>query len=93
MSNKEYPKTTDDKLNEIILHLRKLDRRDRNRTWGGFIKTIIYFGLVFGSIWYAYAFGDQLLEKVAQQAAKQAAIVTEQQGGKVLEKFEGLLVR
>lgn len=93
---KPMPKSTNDKLDEIIEHLRRIDKRDRLRTIGGFIKGII--GLIpiivlIGSIWWAYKYGDQLLEKIAQQAAKQAAIVTEQQGSEVMKKFENFLVR
>jgi hypothetical protein len=49
--------------------------------------------VLLGSIWWAFKYGDQLLEKIAQQAAKQATIVTEQQGGAVMKQFENFLVR
>jgi len=93
---KPMPKSTNDKLDEIIEHLRLMDKRDRLRTIGGFIKGII--GLIpiivlIGSIWWAYKYGDQLLEKIAQQAAKQAAIVTEQQGSEAIKQLENFFVR
>jgi len=88
--------STNDKLDQILTHLSQLNRRDRLRTIGGFIKgviTIIPVVILIGGIWYAYKYGDQLLEKIAQQAAKQAAIVTEQQGENVIKQFENFLVR
>jgi len=96
MPKKSPTTTTEEKLEEILLHLRRMDRRDRLRTIGGFFKgliTMIPVIILIGSVWYAYKYGDQLLEKIAQQAAKQAAIVTEQGADSVLQKFEGILVR
>ncbi|HCI03737.1 TPA: hypothetical protein DE059_02305 [Candidatus Peribacteria bacterium] len=94
--SKPMPKSTNDKLDEIIEHLRNIDKRDRLRTIGGFFKgliSLIPIIVLLGSIWWAFKYGDQLLEKIAQQAAKQAAIVTEQQGGEVMKQFENFLVR
>jgi len=97
MSKKEEPpKTTEGKLDAILMHLAALDRRDKLRTIGGFIKgmiALIPIIILVASMWYVYKFGDQLLEKIAQQAAKQAAIVTEQQGNSVIQKFEDLIGR
>ena len=73
-----------------------MDKRDKLRTWGGFFKgliSIVPVAVLLGGIWYAYEYGDQLLEKIAAQAAKQAAIVTEQHGGKVLKQFENFMGR
>ena len=97
MSKKENPpKNTEEKLDAILSHLAALDRRDRLRTIGGFIKgmiAIIPVAILVIGVWYTYKYGDQLLEKIAQQAAKQAAIVTEQQGSAVIQKFEDLIGR
>ncbi|MBU2213608.1 hypothetical protein KKC44_02485 [Patescibacteria group bacterium] len=90
------PKNTEEKLDAILGHLAAMDRRDRLRTIGGFIKsiiTIIPVIILVASVWYAYKYGDQLLEKIAQQAAKQAAIVTEQQGSAVIQQFQDLIGR
>ncbi len=83
-----------DKIDEILEILKKMNKRDRLRTIGGFIRgiiTLIPIIILLGGVWYAYKYGDQLLEKIAQQAARQAAIVTEQQGSEVLKKFGDFL--
>ncbi|MBU0767004.1 hypothetical protein KKF55_04470 [Patescibacteria group bacterium] len=90
------PKTIEEKLDVIIDHLEAMDHRDRLRTIGGTIKgmiSMIPIIILVGSMWYFYKYGDQLLEKIAQQAAKQAAIVTEQKGSAVIQKFEDLMGR
>ncbi|MCF7844846.1 MAG: hypothetical protein K9M03_03405 [Kiritimatiellales bacterium] len=94
MSKEAPPKNTDEKLDAILGHLAAMDRRDRLRTIGGFIKgmiSLIPIIILVASMWYMYEYGDQLLEKIAKQAAKQAAIVTEQQGSAVMQKFEDLI--
>jgi len=91
---KEAPESIEQKLDRILLHLKHLDRRDRLRTIGGFFRGLIGLipiAVLIFSIWYVYEYGDQLLEKIAQQAAKQAAAVTQQGTSSVLEQFEGLL--
>ena len=74
--------STNDKLDRIIHHLARMDQRDRWRTWGGFVRSII--GLVpvlvlLGSLWYFYQHGDQLIKQMTQQVVKQSAQY--QQGG------------
>lgn len=88
------PSTIEDKLNEILLHLRHLDSRDRLRTIGGFFRGLL--GLIpiivlLGSIWYVYKYGDQLLEKIAEQAAIQAEVVTKKGSDSLLNQFKGLI--
>lgn len=94
MPKKTPPATVEDKLDEIIRCLHRLDKRDRARTIGGFFKSLIGFIpiiILIGSVWYAYRYGDELLEKIAQQAAKQAAIMTEQGTDSVMQRFGGFL--
>jgi len=89
---KELPKKLEDKVDLIIRHLQRMDRRDRLRTWGGFFRSLIGFIpiiiFVFAA-WYMYMYGDQLLEKIAQQAAKQAAEITQQNAEVLLQKTQG----
>jgi len=66
------------RLDVIIEHIERMDKRDRARTIGGFIRSLI--GLIpmvltIYGLWYLYAHGDEFMEKVSQQAAKAAAEV------------------
>ncbi|PIR48690.1 hypothetical protein COU80_03225 [Candidatus Peregrinibacteria bacterium CG10_big_fil_rev_8_21_14_0_10_55_24] len=95
---KKPPATTsvEEKLDEIVLRLKHLDRRDRLRTIGGFFRGVIGLipiAVLLLSVWYFYEHGDELLAKIAQQAAEQAASVTQQGAGSFMEQFEGLLGR
>ncbi|HAI98345.1 TPA: hypothetical protein DCL30_02240 [Candidatus Peribacteria bacterium] len=88
------PPTTEDKLDEILLHLRHLDSRDRLRTIGGFFRgllSLIPIIVLLASIWYVYEYGDQLLEKIAEQAAIQAEAVTKKGSDSLLNQFKGLI--
>tara|TARA_Y100000310_G_C20498096_1_gene722554 strand:+ start:338 stop:646 length:309 start_codon:yes stop_codon:yes gene_type:complete len=81
---------TDDKLDIIIENLRRMDKRDRLRTIGGFFKGIISMIpiiIMLVSIWYVYAHGDKLLQKITQQAAQEAANITGDSAGKLMEQI------
>jgi len=84
----------EDKLDQILEHLANLDRRDRLRTWGGFFKGIIALipMLIFiYSMWYFYQHGDELLKKIARQAATQAAEVTKEDSQGLLKQLQDSL--
>ncbi len=75
----------DDKLDQIIEYLHRMDRRDRLRTIGSTIKSLISIGtLVFfiWSGWYLSTHTDDILKKITDQATKSAmsnqAAITEQ---------------
>lgn len=90
---KPIPETTEGKLEEILLHLRRMDRRDTVRTWGGFFKgliSIIPIVLFILGTWYLYKNGDEVLSKVAAEAAKQAAEVTQKNTQNVLDQLKNL---
>lgn len=83
----------DDKLDIIIKHLERIDRRDRLRMWGSTIKGI--FGLIptvafIWGLWYFYHNGDQIIASIAEQAARQAAEVTKIGTEGILEQFKNL---
>jgi len=72
--------STDNKLDTIIEALDKINKRERWRMVGGFFRGII--GLLpvivmLAGLWYAYEYSDQILEKIATTAARQAAAVTQ----------------
>ncbi|MFA6038872.1 MAG: hypothetical protein WCV62_05045 [Candidatus Peribacteraceae bacterium] len=73
------PSTPDDKLDQILTHLQNLDRRDRLRTWGGFIRSLLALIpiLIFlFATWYSIRHMDEIILKVTTEAAKQAASFT-----------------
>ena len=81
----------EDKLDIIIEHLRRMDKRDRLRTWGGFFKgmiSLIPIIVLLGSIWYMVEHGDELLQKIAQQAAKEASAIAGDSTGEFIKQIE-----
>lgn len=71
---------SDDRLDHIVEVLDRMDRRDRWRTIGSTVRGIL--GIVpllifLGSLWYIYVNGEELLQKIAGEAAKQAASYTQ----------------
>lgn len=97
MTDKEPRKLTgDEKLEQILYHLERLDRRDQWRTYGALIHTIMSFIpmlLLLGSLWYLYHNADRLLQQVASQAARQAAAAATQQGGDWMKQFQQMMGR
>ena len=84
----------EDKLDAILLHLEHLDRRDRLRTWGGLIRSLIVVipTLVFlWGTWYAATHADEIIKKIAEESAKQAAKYTEQQSESFMKRVQGLI--
>lgn len=76
MPKEKAPLTTDQKMDLIVKHLERLDKRDRLRMIGGTIRSII--GLIpllllLGSIWYLYQHGDQFMKDLLKKSAKDAA--------------------
>ena len=93
LMKKPIPETTDEKLEEMLIHIRKMDSRDRLRTWGGFFRgiiSIIPILLFLGGAWYFYQNGDDVLEKIAKQAAQQAAEVTQRNTQGILDQLKNL---
>ncbi|MFA5800413.1 MAG: hypothetical protein WC840_05665 [Candidatus Peribacteraceae bacterium] len=83
--------TVEAKLDEIVLHLRRLDRRDRMRTIGGFIRgflALIPLLLLLWSVWYFIQHGDEIMKKIADQAASSAAEFTQQKGQGLLDQLK-----
>ena len=88
---KEAPKKTEDKLDVIIMHLEKMDRRDRLRMIGGFFRSIlglIPIALTIFALWYTFKHGDELLEKITKQAAQEAANITTNRAGDFVRQLE-----
>lgn len=86
----EPPKTVETQLDEILMHLRKMDKRDRIRTWGGFVRSLIALVplvLVLWSGWYFAQHWDEIMKKVADTAASSAAEYTKKQSQGMLDQF------
>ncbi len=78
------------KMEEILVHLRRMDSRDRLRTWGGFVRGIIALIpliLLLWSAWYFVEHGAELMKMIADTAASSAAEYTKSQGSGMYEQF------
>lgn len=83
--------SVEEQLDAIVEYLRRMDKRDRLRTWGGFFKGIlglIPIAVLLLSIWYFYEYGDELITKITQQAAKEAASMTGDSASELLKQIE-----
>lgn len=75
------PQTVEEKLDVIIMHLDRIDRRDRMRMWGGYLHSVFtLIPLIFfiWSTWYIYAHFNDIMGAMMQQAARSAAESTGQ---------------
>lgn len=81
----------EEKMDQILVYLHHMDRRDRLRTAGGFIRGIIALvplALFLWSAWYFYEHGDELMKQMTEQAAKSAAEYSQDQAGSLMEQLE-----
>jgi len=84
------PKTNDEKLDAIVQHLEQMNKRDRLRTIGGFIRGLL--GLIplvvlLWSLWYFAQNGEALMKMIANQAASSAAQYTQGQSQGLLDEL------
>lgn len=78
------------RLDAILFHLQRMDRRDRLRTWGGFLRSLIALVpllLFLWSSWYFYEHANEIISKIAEESAKQAAKYTQDQSAALLQQF------
>lgn len=90
------PSTTDDKLDAILSYLDRMNRRDRLRTWGGFVRALISLipmAVFLYGTWYSVTHMDEIIQTITSAAAKQAASFTQGAlpGGGALEQWQKLL--
>lgn len=84
------PQTLEQKLDLIVLHLERLDKRDKMRTVGGFFKfliSLIPILLVVGSGWYFIQHSAEIMKSIANQAASSAAEYTKNQSSGLYEQM------
>lgn len=83
------PETSiEEKLDQILVYLHHMDRRDRLRTIGGFVKgmlALIPLVLLLWSTWYFIEHGPELMSEITKQAVQQSA---EYSRGSLMEQFE-----
>ncbi len=88
------PLTDSEALQQILVHLERMDKRDRMRTWGGLVRTMIAIVPVILFVlasWYAYYNIDAIIKKISEESAKSAAKYTQQQSADFLEQMKGYL--
>lgn len=88
--NKDIPPTTDAKLEEILIILRKMNKRDFWRSWGSTIHsalTLIPIALLLWSTWYFANHAQEIMKMMAEAAAKSAANYTQQQSKGLFDDF------
>jgi hypothetical protein len=89
-----HEEIVEERLDLIVHYLQRADKRDRWRTWSSTARSIVSllpFLLFLGSLWYVYAHGEDLLQKVADEAARSAARYSQQSAEGLLDKFKGYL--
>jgi hypothetical protein len=67
-----------DKLDDILTVMHRRERRERWRMIVANLRSFVWFAFLVGSTWYVYAYGDELMATIADQAAKSAARATSQ---------------
>ncbi len=83
--------TTDEKLQQILNHMERMDKRDKLRTYGGFIRNAITVTpvLIFlFSAWYFYQHGPELLQQITDMTVKSAA---QQQQNGLMDQFNNYI--
>ena len=71
----QKPQTVEDKLDEIILYLHRMERRDHARMIGAYIKSMFWLISVLflvWSTWYFAVYGPQLIEDLSKQMIQQS---------------------
>ena len=82
--------TVEEKLDVIILHLARMDRRDRMRLWGGYLHsllTLIPMIFFIWSTWYLYAHFDDIMGAMMRQSAQNAAQASGQSYEEILKQI------
>lgn len=94
MTKQTTTEKQEDKLDVIIRHLERLDRRDSLRMWGSLLRSLLSIGwlaFLILSTWYALTHWDTILKSVASEAAKQAASYTTKESQSTIDSLQKLL--
>ncbi len=85
---------TDDKLDIIIAHLERFEKREKLKMWGGFIRNLIALIpiiIFLAATWYTVTNADKLLQKITSLAAEQAARVASQNANGLIDQFNNFI--
>lgn len=82
----------EERMDQIVHYLHRMDRRERWRSVGGGIHALIAFiptVLFLGSIVYFYYYGDDLIEEMMNRAVRQVTFQSSapDDGGNIFEQF------
>lgn len=89
--SKASAESIEEKMDLILVYLHRMDKRDRLRTWGGFVRGLI--GLIpiillVWSTWYFLKHGDELMMKMTKYAAESAAGMTKENSAELMQQFK-----
>lgn len=79
-------KTIEQQLSEILEHLRRMDKRDRLRTWGAFFRSILHLlpvAILLWSVWFTVYHWDDVLQQITKAAAEQSELLMKQGSGDI----------
>ena len=85
------PPSTDQKLDRIVDILELMNKRDKMRTWGGFVRNILHFIpliILIWSVWFTYAHWDEMLLEISRSAAEQSAAMMQRTGSGWSQQFQ-----
>ena len=90
----DHDALVEERLDLILACLQRMDKRDRLRMIGGFFRGLIAIlpvVLVLGSAWYFYQHSAEIIKSLSQEAAKQAAVYSQQKSGDLMEQLKSYL--
>jgi hypothetical protein len=90
--------TVEDKLDEIILYLHRMERRDRARMIGSYIHGMVWLAsilLLIWSTWYFIAYGPQLIEEMTTKMIQQSmgGQASSENAGSLMEQLQQYMGR
>ena len=88
---KSSPESIEKKIDIMIAYLHRMDKRDRIRTWGGFVRSIISLIpiiLLLWSTWYFIEHSDEMMKKMTRYAAESAASMTKDNSAEVMQQIK-----
>ncbi|MEK7563295.1 MAG: hypothetical protein AAB544_02790 [Patescibacteria group bacterium] len=83
--------SAEQKLDRIVDILEHMNKRDKMRTWGGFVRSIIHFIpliILIWSVWFTYAHWDEMLLEISRSAAEQSAAMMQRTGSGWSQQFQ-----
>lgn len=84
----------EERMDVILQYMHRFERRDRLRTVGSTVRNVIAivpFIIFLGSLWYVYVYGEDLLQKVADEAARSAAKYSQQSAEGFIDQLQDYL--